>query len=328
MKTALTPLAVALVVVVSAAALGSSKQARAAEVLIGAGDESPVHYNVGRALCRALATASQPMTCEVERIEGRDAPEPLAVLGEVRNNAIDIGIAPSDWLHHAYNSMGPVEFMDINFDNLRVLLSLHSQPFTLIARRDSGIASLDDLAGKRVNIGVPGSDERLVMQQVMAAKGWFRDSFSLADELTGAEQSLALCHDRIQAMVAIVSHPNNALGKTMELCDAELIPVTGDEIGGLVEYYPYFAITEIPAGTYEGQDKAVETFGVKVVLVVSEDMAEQTAYDIVTAVFSSFERFKRLHPALRYLELQDMNIADESAPMHPGAVRKFNEMGM
>ena len=328
MKTALTPLAVALVVVVSAAAMESSKQARAAEVIVGTGANSPVHYDVGRALCRALATASQPMTCEVERIEGRDAPEPLAVLGEVRNNAIDIGIAPSDWLHHAYNAMGPVEFMDVNFDNLRVLLSLHSQPFTLIARRDSGITNLDDLAGKRVNIGVPGSDERLVMQQVMAAKGWFRDSFSLADELTGAEQSLALCHDRIQAMVAIVSHPNTALGKTMELCDAELIPVTGNEIGGLVEYYPYFAITEIPAGTYDGQKIAVRTFGVKVVLVVAEEMADQVAFDIVDAVFSNFARFKRLHPALRHLELQDLHSDGESAPMHPGAIRKFNEIGM
>jgi TRAP transporter TAXI family solute receptor len=317
-----------MVVAIYAAGIGAAGPARAADVIIGAGDESPVHFNVGRALCRAISKSKQGTSCEVERIVGRDAAEPLAVLGHLRDGTIDIGVAPSDWLYHAYNASGPVEFMDVRFENLRTLLLLHGEPFTVIARRDAGIAKLADLAGKRVNIGVPGSDQRVVMQQVMAAMNWSRDSFTLADELTGPEQSLALCHDRIQAMVAIVAHPDASLAKTMALCDAELVEISGAEIAGLIADNSYFAVTEIPAGSYENQAAAVKTFGIRVVAVVTQDMPDTTAYDIVDAVFGNFDRFKRLHPALRHLRPQDMKSDGATAPMHPGAIRKFNEIGM
>jgi hypothetical protein len=324
----MVPLAAAFVVAISAAGMGSSDRVRAADVIIGAGDEAPVHFHLGRAICRAISKSIEGETCQTERIEGRHAAEPLAVLGEVRNGAIEIGIVPSDWVHHAFTGSGPVEFMDVGFENLRILMLLHGEPFTVVARRDAGISKLADLAGKRVNIGVPGSDQRVVMQQVMAAMGWSRDSFALADELTGPEQSLALCHDRIQAMVAIVAHPDAGLAKTMALCDAELVDVAGAEIDGLVADKSYFSITEIPAGTYENQASAVKTFGVRVVAVVSEDMPDATAYDIVQAVFGNFDRFKRLHPALRQLRPQDMKSDGDGAPMHPGALRKFTELGM
>ncbi len=324
----MVPLATAFVVAISAAGMASSDRAHAADVIIGAGEEAPLHFHVGRAMCRANRTSIEGETCEAERIEGGDAAEPLAVLGQVRNGAIEIGIVQSDWVHHAFTGSGPVEFMDVGFENLRILLLLHGEPFTVVARRDAGISKLADLAGKRVNIGVPGSDQRVVMQQVMTAMGWSRDSFSLADELTGPEQSLALCHDRIQAMVAMVAHPDADLAKTMALCDAELVEVAGPEIAGLVADKPYFSVTEIPAGSYENQDAAVKTFGVRVVAVVSEDMPDETAYDIVQAVFQNFDRFKRVHPALRRLRPQNMKSEGDGAPMHPGALRKFTEIGM
>ena len=328
MRTGIVPLATAFVVAISAAGVASSDRARAADVIIGAGQEAPVHFHVGRAICRAIRTSIEGKTCQAERIEGRDAAEPLAVLGDVRNGAIEIGIVQSDWVHHAFTGSGPVEFLEIGFENLRTLLLLHGEPFTVVARRDAGISKLADLAGKRVNIGVTGSDQRVVMQQVMTAMGWSRDSFSLADELTGPEQSLALCHGRIQAMVAMVAHPDADLAKTMALCDAELVEISGPEIAGLVADKPYFSVAEIPAGSYENQDTAVKTFGVRVVAVVSEDMPDETAYDIVQAVFGNFDRFKRLHPALRQLRPQDMKSEGDAAPKHPGALRKFTEVGM
>ena len=91
------------------------------------------------------------------------------------------------------------------FDNLRSLFSLHGELFTVIARRDAGIETFDDLAGKRVNIGNPGSGQRVIMDMVMDAKGWTQDTFRFVDELNDAEQLLALCHNRVQAVVSVVS---------------------------------------------------------------------------------------------------------------------------
>jgi len=328
MRPGMVPLATAFVVAISAAGMASSDRAHAADVIIGAGEGAPVHFHVGRAICRAIRTSIEGKTCQAERIEGRDAAEPLAVLGDVRNGAIEIGIVQSDWVHHAFTGSGPVEFLGVGFENLRTLLLLHGEPFTVVARRDAGLSKLADLAGKRVNIGVSGSDQRVVMEQVMTAMGWSRDSFALADELTGPEQSLALCHNRIQAMVAMVAHPDADLAKTMALCDAELVEISGAEIDGLIADNSYFSIAEIPAGTYENQASAVKTFGIRVAAVVTEDMPDTTAYDIVQSVFGNFDRFKRSYPAWRKLRPQDMKSDGESAPMHPGAIRKFSEIGM
>ena len=312
----------------AAAALGVSPSAKAADVIIGAGDGAPVHFHVARAICRAIRTSTEGATCEARRIEGRHAAEPLAVLGDVRNGAIEIGIVQSDWIHHAYNGSGPVEFMDVRFDNLRTLFVLHGEPFTVVARRDARISRLDDLVGKRVNIGTPGSNQRVVMERVMAAKGWTRDTFQLADELTGPEQSLALCHNRIQAMVAIVAHPDSDIAKTMELCGAEIVEIAGPAIDKLVSEQPYFAVTSLPGGTYADQPAAVKTFGVRVVAVGSEDMSGEMAHDVVESVFQNLDRFKRLHPALNQLRAEDMIRDGVTAPMHPGAVKYFREQGM
>ncbi len=129
-------------------------------------------------------------------------------------------------------------------------------------------------------------------------------------------------------MVAIVAHPDAGLAKTMALCDAELVEITGPEISKLIADKPYFSVTEIPAGTYENQTAAAQTFGVRVVAVVTEDMPDTPAYDIVQAVFGNFDSFKRLHPALRQLRPQDMKSEGTATPMHPGALRKFTEIGM
>ena len=300
----------------------------AADIVIGAGAGATVYFNVGRAVCRAVKVSTAGTTCEALRIEGRHAAEPLAVLNDVRNGAMEIGIVQSDWVHHAYKGTGPVKFMDDKFLNLRTLFLLHSEPFTVIARRDANIKKLDDLAGKRVNIGRPGSNHRSVMEMVMAAKGWARKSFQVADELSGPEQSLALCHNRIQAMVATVAHPDPGLSKTMSLCNAGIVEIAGPAISKMVAERPYFSVTAVPAGTYKGQAAPVTTFGVRVAAVASEDMSVDEAYGVVKAVFKNLDRFKRLHPALEHLQAKGMMKDGSSLPLHPGAEKYFREMGM
>jgi len=268
------------------------------------------------------------VTCDAQRIEGRHQAASLAVLNDIRNGALEIGVVQSDWVHHAFNGTGPVKFLDDKFDNLRTVFLLHSEPFTILARRDARIDRLDDLAGKRVNIGIPGSNQRAVMEQVMAAQGWTRRTFQVADELTGPEQSLALCHNRIQAMVATLAHPDNEIAKTIKLCGAEIVEIAGPAVDKLVAENPYFSITSITAGTYKNQPKEAKTFGVRVAAVTSTEIPDDVVYSVVKAVFENIDGFKRLHPALRQLDIRDMMRDGKSAPLHPGADRYFREKGM
>src|SRR5699024_11728898 len=89
-------------------------------------------------------------------------------------------------------------------EDIRALFSLQSEVFTVLARRDSHIANFDDLKGKRVNIGNPGSGQRDTLDEIMQKKGWDRSSFALAAELKAAEQASALNDNNIDAMTYFV----------------------------------------------------------------------------------------------------------------------------
>ncbi len=323
-----TSLAAVFVAVLTVAAVAQPTKASAADIFIGTGISAKVHYDVGRAICRHVQRMTKQITCEVLPIEGRDAAEPIAVLSDVRNGSIEIGLVQSDWQYYAVEGSGPLEFTDVKFDNIRALFSLHSEPFTVVARRDSGIDALSDLEGKRVNIGNPGSNQRAVMESVMKAKGWTRGSFQLAEELTEFEQSLALCHNRVQAMVATVAHPNQAIAKAIELCDAKVVKVAGVAIDKLVADNRFFVTAEVPGGLYKEMEDPVQTFGVTLTAVSSTDMDDDLVYTIVKTVFDNLNDFKRLYPALGNLVPGRMMTDGLSAPLHPGALRYYRESGM
>ncbi len=304
-----------------------SPSSLAGDIIVGTASSAQIHYNVARAICRQYQRSFTDGNCEVLRIEGRDAEEALAVLSNVRNGTIEVGIVPSDWQHFVVNKSGPVEFMDVEFSNVRALFSLHGEPFTLVARRDAGIDSVDDLPGKRVNIGNPGSDQRAMMELVMQANGWTEQTFQFVDELNEAEQFLALCHNRVQAVVLTTSHPNAAVAQAAKLCDARLIDVSGAAIEKLIGQHEYLAGTTISAGTYPGS-AAVATFGVKATAVSSTDIDEDTAFEIVKTVFDHLPSIKRLHRALAELNPDRMVIDALTAPLHPGAKRHFEAAGL
>ena len=297
--------------------------AQAAELTIGTGSRAGVYYQVGRALCRVLKTNQEAhgLACEAEPSAGS-----IFNLENVRAGNLDLGVAQSDWQYHALS--GSSRFGDAGpDDSLRSLFSVHSEPFTVVARKDSGLQSFDQLKGHRVNIGNPGSGQRGTMEVVMAAMGWTKDDFALANELPAAQQSLALCHNRVQAMVYTVGHPNASVGQATGLCDALLLPVQGEAIEKLIADNPYYAATEIPGGIYFGNEDPTPTFGVLATVVTSEALPEETAYAIVSEIFENLDAFKRMHPAFGTLKARKMIRDGLSAPLHPGAARYYEEKG-
>lgn len=301
-----------------AAAPGRAAEAQA--IVIGTGSTAGVYFHVGRAICRLVKRHVEGVDCTAVATPGS-----LSNLGNLSGGAIEIGLAQSDWQFHAVNGSGPFEFMDAGFGGLRALFSVHSEPFTLVARRDSGIQKLDDLKGRRVNIGSPGSGQRATMAVVMAAKGWRKADFRLAEEMSAREQSLALCHGRIEAMIYTVGHPNDSVGKAVGLCDARLVQVGDADIDRLVAEHPYYAYTTIPGGMYPGNPDPVRTFGVKATVMTSADVDAELIYAVVKAVFDNLDRFRKLHPALGGLEARRMVREGLSAPLHEGALRYYNE---
>jgi hypothetical protein len=308
-----------------AVALGLASTAAVAQekfITIGTGGQTGVYYVVGQSICRLVnrGTAEHGLSCTAPSTGGS-----VANINAIKAGDQDMGVAQSDQQYYALNGMNDFEGGAV--ENLRAVFSVHPEPFTVVARADSGIETFEDLKGKRVNIGNPGSGQRATMDVVMNAKGMSASDFALASELKATEQAQALCDNKIDAFVYQVGHPNGSIQEAFSSCDAHFVSVTGPEIDQLIADNPFYAAATIPASLYEGIDTDTETFGVRATFVSSTDVPNDVVYQVTKAVFDNFDRFKGLHPAFANLTQEEMISAGLSAPLHDGAKQYYEEQG-
>ena len=293
-------------------------------ITIGTGGVTGVYYPTGGAICRLVNKGRKDhgVRCSVESTGGS-----VYNINTIREGELEFGVAQSDWQYHAYN--GTSKFEDAGpFEGLRAVFSVHPEPFTVVARADSGIKTFEDLKGKRVNIGNPGSGQRGTMEVLLAALGWTSGDFALATELKASEQSAALCDNQIDAMVYTVGHPSGSIQEATTACDSVLVEVSGDVVNKLVEENSFYRTATIPGGMYRGNDADTMTFGVGATFVSSDQVSEDAVYAVVSSVFENFEDFKGLHPAFANLDPKEMASAGLSAPLHPGAAKYYKEKGL
>lgn len=308
---------------VTALMAGTVQAAEQRFVSIGTGGVTGVYYPTGGAICRLVNKKRKEhgIRCGVESTGGS-----VYNINTVRSGELEFGVAQSDWQFHAYN--GTSKFADAGkFEGLRAVFSVHPEPFTLLARKGSGVSSFADLKGKKVNVGNPGSGQRATMEVVMEASGITMDDFALASELKGSEMAQALCDGKIDAMIYTIGHPAAAITEATTTCDVELISVDGPAIDKLIADNPYYRSAVIPGGMYRGTDGDTTTFGVGATFVSSTDVPEDVVYTIVQAVFDNFDDFKKLHPAFANLNAEQMANDGLSAPIHDGAAKYYAERG-
>ncbi len=293
-------------------------------ITIGTGGVTGVYYPTGGAICRLVnrGRKSHGVRCSVESTGGS-----IYNLNTIRAGELDMGVAQSDWQFHAYHGTSKFKSKGAN-KNLRAVFSVHAEPFTVVARRDSGIRNFADLKGKRVNIGNPGSGQRGTMEVLMGALGWKMSDFALASELKSSEQSQALCDNKVDAIVFTVGHPNGSIKEATTTCDTVLVPVTGAAVDKLVGDNDYYDHASIPGGMYRGNKATTNTFGVKATFVSSTSLPEAVVYQVVKAVFENFDSFRRLHPAFGNLNKRSMSKGALSAPLHAGALKYYKEAGL
>tara|TARA_B100000965_G_C19563270_1_gene745580 strand:+ start:634 stop:1626 length:993 start_codon:yes stop_codon:yes gene_type:complete len=299
-------------------------------ISIGTGGPTGVYFVVGNSVCRMV---------HKEAAEGRKSGRKHGLrcaapstggsnynIGQIKEGELQFGVAQSDWQYHAVN--GSSKWEGKKFENLRAVFSVHPEPFQLIASGSSGINSWEDLKGKVVNIGNPGSGQRGTMEVLMKAKGTSVSDFKQATELTSSEQVGALCDGKVDAIAYTVGVPNGAIGQAIDGCGAHFVNLNSDVEKKLVNENPFYAFANIPAGTfYKEQKKDAVTFGVMATFVSSADVSADIVYEVVRAVFENLDDFKKLHPAFTNLDPEQMIKNGLSAPLHEGATKYYKEQG-
>jgi len=292
-------------------------------ISIGTGGVTGVYYPTGGAICRLVNRDRKEhgIRCAVESTGGS-----VYNINTIKAGELEFGIAQSDWQYHAYH--GTSKFADNPFPEIRAVFSIHPEPFTLLVRADSGITSFEELKGKRVNVGNPGSGQRATMEVVMDAFGMTMDDFALATEYKGSEMAKQICDDNIDAMIYTIGHPAAAIKEATTTCDVKLIDVVGEPIDKLVADNPYYRKAVIPGGMYAGNPDDTETFGVGATLVTSAKVPDDVVYVVAKAVMENLDDFRKLHPAFANLKAEEMVKDGLSAPLHPGAIRAYKELGL
>jgi TRAP transporter TAXI family solute receptor len=208
------------------------------------------------------------------------------------------------------------------------LVTLYNNFTHVVVNPDAGIESLEDLAGKSVSTGSPGSGTEVIALRMLEVAGLSADDID--QEQLGASESAAAYKDgKIDAFFWSGGLPTSSvtdLGATPNLSYALLD--TGSYVDAMREQFgAFYSVDTIPAGTYPGQDTDIETVVVPNVLVVNADMDDQLAYDIVKTMFENKDKLVQVHSAAENLNL-DTAMSAEALPYHPGAVRYFEEQGV
>jgi TRAP transporter TAXI family solute receptor len=317
-------LAVGIALVASLMMFVSLAQAKATFVTIGTGGITGVYYPTGGAIAKMVnkKRSEYGIRATVESTGGS-----VFNVNAVMGGDLEFGVVQSDRQFQAIN--GLAEWKDKGPQkDLRAVFSIHPESVTLIAAVDSGIKTIQDVKGKKINIGNPGSGQRQNSIDALDAVGINYEKDIKAESIKASEAAGLLQDGRIDAFFYTVGHPNGSIKEaTSGARKVRIADITG--IDSMLAKFPYYAKATIQISNYPGavNDKDVQTFGVKATFVTSAKVPDNVVYAITKEVFDNFEDFKKLHPAYATLTKENM-LQGLSAPIHPGAMKYYKEAGL
>ncbi len=305
--------------VLAATALLVGTPALAQEQLsIATGGTGGVYYPMGGGLAEVINNHVEGYAATAE-VTGASVEN----MGLVATGDADFAIGLADTVFQAYAGSGRFEGQQI--DSLRAIGSLYANMVQIVTIDGSGIASIEDLRGKRVSVGAPGSGTEVNAQTILAANGITFDDFD-AQRLNFNETADALRNGDIDAGFWSVGAPTSSILNLATTNSISMVPLTEAQIAAAREESVVMAPLSLPAGIYEGVAEATPTIGVPNVLVVSSEMSDDLAYAVTKAMFENIADLQAVHPAANETTVE-FTMAATPIPLHPGAVRYYDEIG-
>jgi TRAP transporter TAXI family solute receptor len=180
------------------------------------------------------------------------------------------------------------------------VLSPYAELVTVMARADSHIENLADLAGRRINVGSRATGTRATRDAIEEELGW-RDAERVRPVGMRADATIsALCDGAIDANMLIVGHPSPLVKAQQAACAIKLVAITGPAIDKLLHKHLYYHRETIPADLY-GLPADVPTFGWHATLVTSASVDIRVVAVVAKEVLGQLTELRTLRPALARL---------------------------
>ena len=288
------------------------------QLSIATGGTGGVYYPMGGGLAELINAhvAGYSATAEVTGASVEN-------MGLIATGDADLAFALADTVAQAYT--GTARFEGQQLDMVRGLASVYANMVHIVARADSGIASLDDLRGKRVSVGAPGSGTEVNAVAILEANGITYDDIE-EQRLNFNETADALANGDIDAGFWSVGAPTSSILNLATTNDIVILELTDAQFAAAQAADATFARTVLPGGTYEDAPNDIAVLGIPNVLVVSADMPDDLAYAITKAMFENIADLQAVHPAANETTVP-FTMAATPIPLHPGAIRYYEEIG-
>ncbi len=272
-------------------------------VTIGTDEATGLSHVTGLSIAKVAGKRLEAMGFRI-RLETTDGP--VSSLNAVDAGDLDFAVVRSDVLYEATRGLGPWAGQGPQTDLLAVF-TVHAESVNLLAAEDAGIETLEDLKGKRVNIGEPGSKERSSSIHVLENAGLDFETDIRTVEALAAEAPGMLQDGRIDAFFVTAEHPNDRIKAAFAgNRKVRFVPITN--VRRILLRFPYYIQTRIPVEFYPGATlrEDVDTIGYKISLVSSARVPNDLVSGILGEVFDNIESLRELHPAYRSLTKEDM----------------------
>lgn len=288
------------------------------QLSIATGGTGGVYYPIGGGLAEIINNHIDGYAATAE-VTGASVEN----MGLIATGDADVALALADTVQQAFTGTGKFEGQQLPM--VRSIGVAYANMVQIVALEGSGITSLQDMVGKRISIGAPGSGTEVNAEQILSANGISYDDID-EQRLNFNETADALANGDIDAGFWSVGAPTSSILNLATTNKIVIIALSDEELAAADAANPVFATTTLAGGTYVGVDNDVKVIGVPNVLVVSSDMSDDLAYAITSAMFENIAELQAVHPAANETTVE-LALTASPIPLHPGAIRYFEETG-
>ncbi|WP_309118582.1 TAXI family TRAP transporter solute-binding subunit [Paenibacillus sp.] len=288
-------------------------------ISIATGGTSGTYYPLGGGM-------AQIFTDEVVNATAESTGASVVNMQLIKDGDVDLAFVQSDIADYA--SKGVMMFEEGGaIENVQAVASLYNETIQIVVPSGSDIRSVEDLAGKKVSIGEPGSGTEANARQILEIHGMSEDDLGQVQRLGFGDSTSYIQDGTLDAAFVTAGTPTSAVSELAATKGVRIVGMTDENIGALIEKYPYYASQTVKGGTYAGFDETVNTVAVKAQLVVRSELSEDLVYRLTKALFENLDAMVAVHAKASEIA-PDKALEGVSLTVHPGAAKYFEEAGV